>query len=40
MLTELKGSVLGLDGIVDVVKEVVDCADLVIGGCRVFMYIG
>ena len=36
MLTELDGIVMGLDGIV-VVKEVVDCADLVIDGCRVFM---
>lgn len=30
---------MGLDGIV-VMKEVVDCADLVFVGCEVFMYIG
>ena len=38
MLTELDGIVMGLDGIVVVVKGVLDCVDLVIGGCRVFVY--
>ena len=31
------GSVLGL---LFIVKEVLDCVDLVIGGCRVFVYTG